>query len=162
MSDAVVSVSVGVVWGELIDQLCHAHAALDRGIVLEGELRGPLQPELTRQPGLEHAVGRLQPGEARLALARGAEDADEDPSLAEIGRGLDAGHRDEPDPWVLEVGQGLGEHLTHRLVHSAHASRHARNLSALLVVVVWARTRLSSQSASRLVVFGVDEPALDE
>ena len=59
-----VSLSSVVVGGELIDQLGHAHAALDRRIVLEGELRGPLQPELAREPRLQHAVGGVEPGDA--------------------------------------------------------------------------------------------------
>src|SRR3970040_1808641 len=41
-----------VVWGELIDQLGHAHAALDGRIVLEGELRGPLHLQLPAQARL--------------------------------------------------------------------------------------------------------------
>ena len=39
-----------VVWGELIDEMCHAHAALDGGIVLERQLRGPLHPQLACKP----------------------------------------------------------------------------------------------------------------
>src|SRR5207244_7597543 len=45
-----------VVWGELIDQLCHAHAALDRRIVLEGQLRGPLHSKLACKSSLQQAM----------------------------------------------------------------------------------------------------------
>ena len=62
----------GVVWGELIDQLGHAHAALDRGIVLEHQLRSPLQPQLPCDLRLEHAVRGFEAGQARQALALAA------------------------------------------------------------------------------------------
>src|SRR5437764_9236175 len=71
-----------LVSGELIDELCHADPTLDRRIVLERQLRSPLHPELARNPRLEHAVRRREAGEALLALAFRAEDADEDPRVA--------------------------------------------------------------------------------
>src|SRR2546423_5354158 len=64
--------------GELIDELCHADPALDRRIVLEGQLGGPLQSQLARDPRLEHAVRGREPRQALLALALGAQDAHED------------------------------------------------------------------------------------
>src|SRR3954468_14249244 len=73
----------GVVWGELIDQLRHADAALDALIVFEGQLRGALHPELPREPRLEHAVRRLEGCERPLALALGAEHRDEHVRLPE-------------------------------------------------------------------------------
>src|SRR5438309_692226 len=66
-----------VVWGELIDEVGHAHAALDRWIVLEGQLRGPFHSQLPRQPPLQQPMGRGQALERRLPLARRAEDAHE-------------------------------------------------------------------------------------
>src|SRR5918999_346187 len=54
------SVAIVVVWGELIDQLGHAHAALDRRIVFEGQLRRPLHPQLARDARLEKPVRRLE------------------------------------------------------------------------------------------------------
>src|SRR5215510_10295763 len=73
-----------VVWGELIDQLRHADPTLDRRIVLEGELRRPLQAQLTRHAPLEDAVGGLEPGQAFLLLALGPEDADVDLRVPKI------------------------------------------------------------------------------
>src|SRR5581483_11226423 len=67
-----------VVWGELIDEVGHAHAALDRRIVLEGQLGSPLHPELARQPALQDTVGGRQPLQRRLPLPRRAEHADVD------------------------------------------------------------------------------------
>src|SRR5437764_3677347 len=81
--------------GELIDELCHADPSLDRRIVLEGQLRGPLHSQLASDPRLEDTVRRGEPGQRALALALGAEDADEDARVAEVGGGLDAGHGDE-------------------------------------------------------------------
>ena len=52
--------SLRVVWGELIDELGHAHAALDRRIVFEGQLRSPLQSQLPGDPRLKQAVRRLE------------------------------------------------------------------------------------------------------
>src|SRR6202008_4565392 len=52
-----------VSWRELIDELSHTDGALDRRIVLEGQLGGPLQPELLRDAGLEDTVRRGQAGE---------------------------------------------------------------------------------------------------
>ena len=45
--------SLAVVWGELINQLGHANPALDRRIVLEGQLRSPLHAQLACEPGLQ-------------------------------------------------------------------------------------------------------------
>src|ERR671923_1892086 len=70
-----------VVVGELIDQLRHAHAALDRRIVRERQLRGPLQAELSAEPSLQDAVGGGEPVERGLALTLRAKDAHEDPGL---------------------------------------------------------------------------------
>src|SRR2546423_15028187 len=49
-----------IVGGELVDQLRHLDAALDGRIVFEGQLRGPLQPQLGRQPRLHHPVRRRE------------------------------------------------------------------------------------------------------
>ena len=51
---------VAQVSGELVDQLGHAHATLDRVIVRERELRGPAQVELPGDPALEHAAPRAR------------------------------------------------------------------------------------------------------
>src|SRR5947209_19839972 len=52
--------SAVVLWGELIDELCHAHAALDRRIVLEGELGSSLHPEFACQPRLQQTVRSVE------------------------------------------------------------------------------------------------------
>src|SRR5438067_12611767 len=61
--------------GELIDELCHADPALDRGLVLEGQLGGSLQSQLPRHPRLAHAVGSRDARPGLLALPLRAEDA---------------------------------------------------------------------------------------
>src|SRR6266550_2655885 len=116
--------SFAVVWGELINQLRHADAFRDRGIVFEGQLRSPLHPELGRQPQLEHSVCGLEPLQRLLPLALVAEDAHEDLRLAEVGGRLDPGHGHEPDPRVLELADRLRERLPDRLVHPPHALTH--------------------------------------
>src|SRR5512133_558379 len=113
-----------VVWGELINQLRHADPALDGRIVFERELRCPLQPQLAGQPALQDAVRRLEARETPPLLLFGAEDADEDPRVPEIRRGLDSRDGDEPDPGVLELSDRLGQHLADGLVHTAHSVGH--------------------------------------
>src|SRR5690349_20737914 len=73
--------SLVVVWGELIDQLRHPDPLGDRRIVLEGELRSALHPQLARQLRLEHPVRGLEPLERQCPLALVPEDADVDPGL---------------------------------------------------------------------------------
>ena len=53
---------------ELVDQLAHPHATLDRRIVLEGQLRGPLHPQLAREPRLQQPVRGLEPAQRRAPL----------------------------------------------------------------------------------------------
>src|SRR5215216_1277 len=93
--------SRSVIGGELIDELRHPDPAFDRGIVFEGELRSPLEPQLSSQVSLEDPMSRGEPGECPLALALGAEHADVHDRTSQVGRGLDAGHGYEPDPRVL-------------------------------------------------------------
>src|SRR5579862_3778486 len=116
---------MAVVRRELVDELAHSHAALDRGIVLERELRGPLHSQLARETRLEQSVRRVESRQGRLALAAGAENADVDGRMPQIGRRIDARHRDEPDARVLELGNGFGENLPNRFVHAPHALTHA-------------------------------------
>src|SRR5919204_2742147 len=113
-----------VVWGELIDQLRHPNPPLDGGIVFEGELRRPLHSELAGDARLEHAVGRGEAGEAVFPRFLGAEDADEHASVTEVRRRLDRGHGDEPDARILQLADGLREHLANGLVHAAHSVSH--------------------------------------
>src|SRR5438270_8802426 len=110
--------------GEVVDQLRQPHTSLDRRIVFEGELRGPLELQLVRDRGLEDAVRRREAAKRRVPLALAAEDADVDDGVAEVGGGGHAGHGDEADARVLELGNGLRQHLSDRLVHSAHAVTH--------------------------------------
>src|SRR5712692_9245094 len=105
---------------ELIDQLGHAHAALDRRIVLERQLRSPLQGELAAESRLQQAVRRLEPLERRTPPLLAPEHADEDARVAQVGRGLDAGNRDQTDARVLQLWHGLREHLLHEVVDAPH------------------------------------------
>src|SRR2546421_10363391 len=114
-----------VVWGELIDQLCHADPALDRGIVFERQLRRPLHPQLLCETPLENAVRRLEAREALLPFLLGSEDADVDARLTQVGRRLHAGDRDEPDPGVLQLSDRLRQHLADGFVDSSHPIGHA-------------------------------------
>src|SRR5918995_9494 len=113
-----------VVWGELIDQVRHPDAALDGRIVFEGQLRGPFQPQLPGDAGLENAVRGLQPGQRRLALALRAVHADEDLRVAKVGGGLDPGDGDEADPRVAELADGFGEDFENGRIDAAHPVTH--------------------------------------
>src|SRR5262245_12657800 len=76
--------SLAVVWGELIDQFRHANPALDRGIVFEGQLGGPLQAQLAREPRLQHRVRSLKPDECLLPFSLRAEHGDEHAGVTQI------------------------------------------------------------------------------
>src|SRR4029450_8180569 len=54
----------------------------------------------------------------------GAEDADEDLCLPQIGRGLHARDGDEADPRVAELAYGLGQDFLYRGVDATHAVTH--------------------------------------
>src|SRR6266511_568748 len=118
------SVSIVVVWGELIDQLGHPDPPLDRWIVFERQLGSAFHPQLAREERLQHSVRSCETLQAALALALRAEHRDEDAGVTEIGRRLDAGDRDEPDPRVLQLGERRSEYLLDRLVHSSHPLSH--------------------------------------
>src|SRR5689334_12383927 len=92
-----------VVWGELIDELRHAHSALDARIVFEGKVRSSLEADVRGDARLQEPARRLETPERRLALLLAAQDADEDPRLAEIPARRHSRDRDEADPRVLEV-----------------------------------------------------------
>src|SRR5204862_5006660 len=61
--------SLAVVWGELIDQLRHADPPLYRRIVLERQLRSPLQPQLVSDACLQDSMRRLQRRKRALLLS---------------------------------------------------------------------------------------------
>src|SRR4051794_6981861 len=113
-----------IAWRELVDQLTHADAALDRRIVFEGQLGSPLHFQLPGEAGLKNAVGRGEPVERLVSLPRGPEDTDEDRGLAQIGRSLDAGDRHEADPRILQLPHRLRDHLANGLVDAAHPVAH--------------------------------------
>src|SRR5215831_10235792 len=117
-------VCVIVVRRELVDQAGHAHAALDRRIVLEGQLRGSLQPELAGDSRLENPVRGFQPEEGVLLLATRAEHAHVDRGATQVGSGVDPGHRDEADSRVLQLRERFREYVPHCLVHPAHPLAH--------------------------------------
>jgi hypothetical protein len=106
-------VSCVVVWfgGELIDESGHAHAVLDRVIVFEREQRSPLQPELARDPRLEDAVRRVEPGHALLRFFSAAEHADVDVAWRRSGEVSTPVTVTNPIRGILQLQQRLGEHL---------------------------------------------------
>src|SRR4029450_13844371 len=121
IASATAARSLAVVWGEFIDELRHADAALDRRIVLEGQLRSSLQMQLACEPRLQHGMRGLQTGQRLHALALGSEHGDEDARMAKIRRRLDSGHGHEADTRVLQLPHSFGEHLADRLVDASHA-----------------------------------------
>src|SRR5919204_1655653 len=126
IASATAARSVVVVWGELINQLRHPHAALDRRIVLERQLRSPLQPQLARNARLQHGMRRLQTFDRLHALPLGTENRDEHARVAKVRRRLDSGHRDEADPRILEPPHRLRQHLADGFVDTSHPVGHAR------------------------------------
>ena len=107
------------------EQGLDAHAAVDRLVVEELELRRALDAHVGGHALLQAAVRGAQAGERVLALARPAQHADEDLGVAQVGRRLDAGHRDEPDARVLEGGDLLREHLAQGLVDLQEPVSHS-------------------------------------
>src|SRR5262245_48816389 len=84
IASATAASSLAVVWGEFIDQFRHADPAFDRRIVFEGQLRGPLHPELARKPRLQHRMRCLQPDECLLSFPLCTEDGDEHSGMTQI------------------------------------------------------------------------------
>src|SRR3954451_1795098 len=125
LSAAVIAWRSLIFGGQLVDQAAHAHTALDRRIVFEGQLRGSLHSQLTRQPRLQQAVRCPQSAQRRRPLLLVPEHADVDRRVPEIGCGDDRGHGDEPDPRVLQLRQRLREDLPHRLVDPPHPLAHS-------------------------------------
>src|SRR6266487_466628 len=122
--------SLAVVWGELIDQLCHADPTFDRRIVLEGQLRSPFHTQLAPELRLEQRTRRLQAGERLRTLAFGAEDRQVDTRVPEIWRGLHPGDRHEADAGIFQLPDPLREDLANRLVDAAHPICHREYSSA--------------------------------
>src|SRR5579884_183595 len=121
-----------VVRRELVDQAGHAHAALDRRIVLEGQLRSSLQPELSRESRLEDTVSSLEAVQARTQPAARAEHTHVDGGVPQVGGRVDAGDSDQADAGILELRERLREDLPDRLVHPTHALAHGLYSSACL------------------------------
>src|SRR5215204_5881260 len=108
--------SLAVVWCELINQLGHANPALDRRIVLEGQLRSPLHAEFAGKASLQDRVGGLQTRHGRDSLSFGPENRHEDPGVPQVARRLHAGDGDEADAWILQLPGRLREDLPDGLV----------------------------------------------
>src|SRR5713226_1562129 len=142
--------SLAVVWGELIDQLCHADPAFDRRIVLERQLRSPFHAQLARQLGLQERAGCLEADERLRPLSLGAENGQVDPCMPEICRRFYPSDRDEADAGVLQLPDRLGQHLANRLVDAAHPIRHTGYSSAC------------TSSSSSQWDFGASSPRLRE
>src|SRR4051812_16215349 len=83
---------------KLVDQARGPHAVLDGRIVLEGQLRGPLEAQLPADPRLKDAVCGLKALERLVPLVLAAENAHVDDRLMKVRTRLDARHGDEPDP----------------------------------------------------------------
>src|SRR5215469_3059334 len=113
-------VCVIVVRRELVDQLGHTHAALDRRIVLEGQLRSPLHSQLVGELRLEDSVRGLEPEKRGLLLATRAEDAHVDRRVPQVGSRVDSRDAYQADARVLELGQRPRQHVPHRLVDATH------------------------------------------
>src|SRR5256714_4778045 len=153
-------------WRELIDQLRHADPALNRRIVLEGQLGSPLQPELAGEASLQDAVCRGQAGKRLLALALRPEDAHEDGCVAEVRRCLDPRDGDKTDPWILEVADAFRDHLPDGLVHPSHPVAHTgiqATVSRLRVMLALAASAValtagSASKAPRFQVLGHADP----
>src|SRR6266550_1086494 len=122
--------SLAVVWGELIDQLCHADPTFDRRIVLERKLGSPFHAQLARQLGLQQRMGGLDTVDRLRPLSFGAEDGHVDPCVPEVGRGFDSRNRDEADAGVLQLPDRFGQDLANGLVDAAHPISHAGYSSA--------------------------------
>jgi uncharacterized protein len=112
-------------------------------------------------------VRGLQAGQTPLLLLLGAEDADEDPCVPEIRRGLDSRHGDEPDPRVLELADGFGKHLPDRLVDSPHSVGHAwystrvaLHALALAAVAAWCFVTALAGGLVGLVLGNIRLPAM--
>src|SRR5262245_574922 len=119
---------IGLSRSKLVDHLREPHAPLDRGIVFEGQDRGPPGTEFLRELRLQDAVGGLQPFQRPRLRALVAEHADEHRRLGEILRRIDPGHGHEPDPWILQGRQRVREDFPDGLVHlpPAFSARQGR------------------------------------
>src|SRR5581483_10633838 len=108
---------------ELANDAIDPIGMLDRLILLELEVRQGLHLHLVPDDLAEVRTGRAQAGARGGALAVVAERRVEDACPPEVGRHGDVGDRDEPDPWVLQPGDLLGEDLAEFLRHSARTAR---------------------------------------
>src|SRR3954469_12647355 len=145
-ASATAASSVAVVWGEFIDQLCHAAPTLDGRIVFELQLRSSLHPQLAREPRLEDRMRSLQADERLLPLPLRSQHRDEDARMPEVGGRLDPCHRDEPDAWILELANPFRQHLADRFVDAAHSLGHAAYSSDYSTLTTSRSDRTSSNS----------------
>ena len=111
---------------QVVDQLRHPDAVLDRLIVFEQQLRRPAQMELAVHARLQDPGGALERGQRSEAPLLAAVDAQPHGRLREIGRRHDAGDGDEADPRILQRRDRLGDDRLDRLVDPAHARRSRR------------------------------------
>src|SRR4051812_4312098 len=125
IASATAARSLAVVWGEFIDELRHADPALDRRIVLEGQLGCSLQMQLARETRLQHGMRGLQSGECLHTLPLRSEHGHEDTGVPNVRRRFDSGDGHEPDPRILQLPHSFREHLADRFVHATHALCHA-------------------------------------
>ena len=119
------------VWGELIDQLASCgRRARPTDRIRRSSCGVRFSLSSLREPRLEDAVRRREPGERPVALRLVAEHADVDRACAQVGRRLDAGDRHEADPRVLEPADAPPRATSRtasltRRIRSAIAACHA-------------------------------------
>src|SRR6187401_3548270 len=91
-------IGFGIRGRELVDDLREPNPPLDRGIVFERQDRGPTGAEAPCDVRLKDSVCCSQTLERSLLLSVTPEHADVDGGVLVACRGLDAGHRHEPNP----------------------------------------------------------------
>src|SRR5439155_706146 len=125
------------------------------------------QHALAPETALEDAMRRLQRGQTLLLLLLGAEDADVDPRVPEVRRGLDSSDRHEADPGVFELAHRLGQHLAdghvdtaHPVAHGWYSTRVALHALALAAVAAWCFVTALAGGLVGLVLGNIRLPAL--
>ena len=109
---------------DLVEQLRDPHSALERLVVLEGERRRVLDPQLARDPRLEEAARGLESRHRLCPLLLVAEHAHVDAGVAKVWARVDGCHSDESNAGVFESpSDSGGKDLPQGLVHAPHAIR---------------------------------------
>ena len=116
------------VFGLALEQLLDPLRAVERVVVHEVEGRRVLEVQLVGHPPLQVAVRRPQAVERAPAHRSAAQDGHVYPRLAQVWGCIDCCHRDESDPWILQLGRDCtGQDLPHGLVHAPHPAAGHRS-----------------------------------